>query len=128
MMEKSDNKLKVLLIEDDAIVRIVHMNFLEELGYEVDIACHGTEALTMVDNPYDLILMDMGLPDILGTEVVKEFRRRLTKEKRTPIIALTGYSSESSKLDFLASGIDEVIIKPVFFEQLEQILLQYHSE
>jgi CheY-like chemotaxis protein len=124
-MTSDKKKLKVLLIEEDAIVRIVHKSFLEKLNYEVEIACNGTEALENVNDYFDLILMDMGLPDILGTEVVKEFRRRLSKEKAVPIIALTGYSSETSKRDFLAVGVDEVVIKPVFFEQLDQILIQH---
>lgn len=122
------NKLKVLLIEDDATVRIVHSSFLEKLGYEVDIACHGKEALERIDKHYDLILVDMGLPDILGIDVVKEFRQKSKRGSQLPIIALTGYSTETSKQDFLASGVDRVIIKPVFLEELGEILLQYHPK
>lgn len=120
-----ETKFKILLIEDDATVRIVHRSFLEKLGYEVEIACNGKDALDKINNRYDLILVDMGLPDILGTDVVKEFRKKSVNRKTLPILALTGYSTESSRHDFLASGIDKVILKPVFLEQLDEILKQY---
>jgi CheY-like chemotaxis protein len=116
---------KILLVEDDALVRIVHRNFFEELGCVIDIACNGKEALEFLDKHYTLIFMDMGLPDMLGIEVTKEFKKR---NPNVPIIALTGYSSETSKQEFLNSGVDEIIIKPVFFEQLEKILVHYIPE
>jgi CheY-like chemotaxis protein len=119
-------KLKVLLIEDDATVRIVHSSFLKKLGYDVEIACHGKDAIDRIEMHFDLILVDMGLPDILGTDVVKEFREKAKNGKIIPIIALTGFSTESSKHDFLASGINRVLIKPVFLEELGEILRQYH--
>jgi two-component system aerobic respiration control sensor histidine kinase ArcB len=119
-------QLTVLLIEDDAIVRIVHSSFLEELGCKVEIACHGTEALTKVNNQYDIIFIDIGLPDMLGTDVVKQFRKN-SNNQHTPIVALTGYSSESNKKDFLASGINQIAIKPVLYEELKKIV-QHWSE
>jgi CheY-like chemotaxis protein len=119
---KKEFKPKILLIEDDAIVRVVHANFLEGLGCLVDIVVNGKEALARLNQCYDLIFMDMGLPDILGVDVTKKFK---IHQPNIPIIALTGYSSESSKQEFLRAGIDEIMIKPVFIEQLEKILLTY---
>ncbi len=119
------NPLKVLLVEDDAIVQIIHKNYLEQLVGTVEIANNGKEALALMNNDYDLIFMDMGLPDIHGTDVVKEFRERTLGKSHVPIVSLTGYGSASSQQEFLKSGVDQVIIKPVFIEQLEKVIKQY---
>jgi CheY-like chemotaxis protein len=121
----TEKKRKILLVEDDLIVQIVHQNYLQELGCEVDLVGNGKAALAAIDNYYDLIFMDIGLPDILGTEIIKEFRKKYVKKKDVPIIVLTGFSSESSKQEFLASGANDVAIKPIFLDQLENILVRY---
>lgn len=121
-------KIKVLLVEDDAIVQIVHNNYLQELNCLVDIASNGKEALEKLNGVYDLVFLDMGLPDIHGMDVIKEFRKRTLGKKQTPIISLTGYSAESSKQDFIKAGVEEVMIKPVFLEQLEKIIQKYCGE
>lgn len=90
----------------------------------MDIARHGKEALDLMHNPYDIIFVDMGLPDIDGTILVKEFRKRAFNQN-IPIIAITGYKSESSRQDFLAAGTDDIAIKPVFLEQLGVLLEKY---
>lgn len=130
-MNADDNnnskKIRVLLVEDDNIIQIVHSSYLEKLGCEVDIAGHGKEALDLMGNHYDIVFMDMGLPDIDGTILVKEFRKKTKHLKHIPIIAITGYSSESSRQDYLDAGTDDIAIKPVFLEQLEVLLGKYCS-
>lgn len=122
-MNNDKRKLKVLLVEDDNIIQIVHSSYLEKLGCDVDIVGLGKEALVKINNQYDIIFMDMGLPDIDGTILVKEFRKKTGKH--VPIIAITGYSSETSREDYLAAGTDDIAIKPVFLEQLESLLGKY---
>ena len=124
----STNKLRVLLVEDDEIVQIIHNNYLEELNCHVDVAINGKEALERLNRTYDLVFLDMGLPDIHGIDVIKEFRKRTLGKKQTPVISLTGYGSESSKREFIDAGVDEVIVKPVFLEQLEKIIQKYCRE
>ena len=103
---------------------------LKELNCEVDKAGDGKEALhILTQNPkYDLIFVDMGLPGMSGPDLVRIYRQ---KEKflniHTPIIAITGYSSQKDKDAFIDSGVDEVIIKPVTIEQLESVI-QYYAE
>jgi len=118
----------VLLVEDDEIVQIIHNNYLEELNCHVDVAINGKEALERLNRTYDLVFLDMGLPDIHGIDVIKEFRKRTLGKKQTPVISLTGYGSESSKREFIDAGVDEVIVKPVFLEQLEKIIQKYCRE
>jgi PAS domain S-box-containing protein len=117
-------KLKILLVEDDAFVEIIHRNYLEKLVETIHVARNGQEALEKLKDNYDLIFMDMGLPDISGKDVLINYRKRKNKH-RTPIISLTGYSSESNKQEFITAGANEVMIKPVFIEQLENVIQKY---
>ena len=118
-------KLKILLVEDDAIVEFIHKSYLEELVETVDIARNGKDALKLLNNVYDLVFMDMGLPDISGKDVVQEFRKKSVASKHTPVVSLTGYGSETSKQEFLKAGVDEVMVKPVFLEDLEKVIQKY---
>ena len=118
-------KIKVLLVEDNEIVQIVHTNYLEDLDCSVDLASNGKEALEKLNNPYDLVFLDMGLPDMTGIEVITEFRKRTLGKKQTPVVSLTGYSSKTEKQEFIQAGTNEVIVKPVFVEQLKNIIHKY---
>lgn len=119
--DKKSNSLKVLLVEDDALVKIVHTDFLHQLDCKVEIASDGKDALKMLKNKYDLVLLDMGLPDIPGVDVIKEFRAKIDKA-HTPVIALTGYGNEADKQSFLDAGVDEVLVKPVDIELLKSVI------
>lgn len=121
---KESNKLKILLVEDDAIVEIIHKNYLESLVETLHIARNGHEALEKLNDHYDLVFMDMGLPDISGKDVIIKIRKKM-KNKHIPIVSLTGYGSESNKQEFLNAGADEVMIKPVFIDQLKEIIEKY---
>jgi len=118
-------KIKTLLVEDDETVQIIHRNYLEELNCVVDLAVNGQEALKKLQDNYDIVFLDMGLPDIHGIDVIKEFRVRTLGKKQTPVVSVTGYGLESSKQEFLKAGVDEVMVKPVFAEQLENVLQKY---
>lgn len=121
---KKIKKLKVLLVEDDNLVEIVHRKYLEKLVETLDVARNGKEALEKLNNHYDLVFMDMGLPDISGKAVVMNFRKRIGNPY-TPIISLTGYSSKANEREFINAGADEVMIKPVFIDDLENIITKY---
>ncbi len=123
---KNTNALRILLVEDDEIVEIIHRNYLEQLAGIVHVARNGKEALEKLnDHDYDLVFMDMGLPDISGKEVVKRFREGGLENAHIPIVSLTGYGSESNEREFINAGVNEVMVKPVFLEQLEEIIQKY---
>jgi CheY-like chemotaxis protein len=117
------NTLNVLLVEDEPLVRYIHRSFLENLNCTVHCAENGKEALEMLKKPYDIVFMDMGLPDISGTDVVKTYRS--TQSYHLPIIALTAYDSHGDQQKFIAAGVDEVIVKPVTEQTLSAILAQH---
>jgi len=118
------SKYKVLLVEDLRIIRLIHSNFLQTLDCFVDCAENGQQALEMLSDIYDIVFMDMGLPDIMGTDVVKSYRSH-EKGQHLPIVALTAHGGKEDRKNFIASGIDEVLIKPVTIQQLSDTLKKH---
>lgn len=121
-----ENKVKnILLIEDDALIQIVHKQMLESLGCTVDIADCSTTALKMLKNNYDIIFVDIGLPDMNGFELITLMKKEYFKDHSIPIIALTGYSEEEEKQKCLQVGANEVAVKPISKMSLGRILEKY---
>lgn len=118
----SPNKsLKILLVEDEKIAIVVHSKMLEKLGYQPDVAENGQEALSLAANEYDVILMDIGLPDISGVEVAAKIRQ-CEGSHRARIVGVTGYLAEEVEGECLAAGMEEVVTKPLSSEKLCEIL------
>jgi two-component system KDP operon response regulator KdpE len=88
---------------------------LRARGYEIDVAGTGAQALrTFADRPPDLIVLDLGLPDIEGTEVC----RRIRVESAVPIVVLSARGAESDKVNALDLGADDYVTKPFGPEEL----------
>ena len=122
-----ENMKKILLVEDEKIARTINKMFLEEIGYIPDIAENGQQALDLAQkNDYDLILMDIGLPDINGIEVTIKIRA-WEKTKRTPIVALTAFATEDTKIKCLQVGMEKVVFKPTDVTTLMQIINQFSN-
>jgi DNA-binding response OmpR family regulator len=100
---------KILVVDDEeAILDVLHIN-LQRLGYDVITATNGKEALTKaLSNPVDLILLDLGLPDMDGFQVAELIR----KSKDIPIIFVTAKSSDMDRILGLEKGGDDYIVKP----------------
>jgi two-component system, cell cycle response regulator DivK len=109
----STRRRTILLVEDNDTIRGAFSILLEEGGYSVLQACSGEEAMEMADREVpDLVLMDIGLPDVNGLEVT----RRLKAEEKTrsvPIVALTGRTLESDLNACRAAGCDGYLTKPI---------------
>jgi CheY-like chemotaxis protein len=113
----------ILLVEDDPIPQRVAQRQLKELGYEVDIAPDGHTALKLLGKKrYNLVFMDIGLPDISGLEVTAEFRKCEHKSFHTPIVGLTIHSLDSDQQSGLQAGMDEYLVKPLLHERLKEVL------
>lgn len=121
-------KAHVLLVEDDVIIQIVHKKLLESLGVTVDIVGSAKEALAKLNNNYDILFIDLGLPDIDGFELISKIRARHDRISELPIIALTGYSEEEERQRCLQVGADEVAIKPISKKALGQLIARYLKE
>ena len=105
---------KILVVEDSIVARKVAVITFEKLGCIVNSVEDGFSALNIVEhNMYDLILMDIGLPDISGIEVTKKIRATENNEHRIFIVALTANFSENEKHILIDAGLDDLLIKPL---------------
>lgn len=106
---------RILLVDDEVPIQRAVAPLLRSRGYEVEIATTGQEALkSIASNPPDLMVLDLGLPDIDGTEVC----RRVRADSAVPIIVLSARGAESDKVDALELGADDYVTKPFGPEEL----------
>ena len=118
-------KVRILLVEDDLIAQKLAVFTLNDFGCQVDIAATGSKALELANtNSYNIIFMDMGLPDIDGLTVTETIRTQ-EGNKDIPIIALTAHSKNMLFDQCMASGITEFINKPLTSEIADKILDVY---
>lgn len=107
---------KIILIEDESSVVSFIKKGLQELDYEISVALDGNTGIKMVDNnDFDMIILDIMLPDINGLEVCKEIRK---KNKTVPILFLTALDSSENIVMGLESGGDDYLVKPFKFIEL----------
>ena len=108
--------MRVLIVEDERKISAYVKRGLEEQGYAVDAAYTGTEALDFADAaPYDLILLDILLPEMDGLAVCRELRR---KGNRTPVLMLTARDAIDDRVAGLDAGADDYLVKPFALKEL----------
>jgi CheY-like chemotaxis protein/HPt (histidine-containing phosphotransfer) domain-containing protein len=116
---------RILVAEDNVVNQKVAARILERLGYEVDVAATGNEAVAAVGQyTYDAILMDGQMPQTDGFEATRLIRA-MEGAHHTPIIALTASAMHGDRERCLAAGMDDYVSKPVSPEQLEAVLLRW---
>ncbi len=115
------NIQSILLVEDNRINQIAVSTLLRKRGFSIDIANNGKEAIQLLNNnnKYDIILMDIQMPEMDGIEATKQIRNaeKLTGE-HIPIIALTAYALQGDADRFISHGMDYYVSKPVKTEEL----------
>ena len=115
--------LKVLLAEDNDGNRRVALRMLERLGYTADVAANGREALERLERiVYDVVLMDVQMPEMDGLEASRAICRRWPESRRPRIIAMTAEAMEGDREMCIAAGMDDYIAKPVNLELLRRAL------
>lgn len=108
--------MRVLIVEDERKISAYVKRGLEEQGYAVDAAYTGTEALDFADAaPYDLILLDILLPEMDGLAVCRELRRT---GNRTPVLMLTARDAIDDRVAGLDAGADDYLVKPFALKEL----------
>ncbi len=114
--------LNVLVVEDNEINQKISKTLLEQVGCKVDIAENAAKALTRSHQQYDLIFMDIGLPDMDGFEATKRIRALEAEGQRTPIVAMTAHVFDHDREKCFEVGMDEVMAKPVMRDVLISVL------
>ena len=109
------HRARILLVDDEVAIQRAVGPLLRARGYEVDVAGTGTDALqAFTDRHPDLIVLDLGLPDLEGTEVC----RRVRAQSDVPIVVLSARGSEADKVNALDLGADDYVTKPFGPEEL----------
>jgi DNA-binding NtrC family response regulator len=110
------NKTRILIIDDDENITKVEAEILEDQGYSVDIAGTGTEAIKKTqENHYDLMLVDIKLPDMEGIEILNKIRDTTPKIRK---IIVTGYPTLQNAVAAVNRDADAYIIKPFDVEKM----------
>jgi CheY-like chemotaxis protein/HPt (histidine-containing phosphotransfer) domain-containing protein len=121
-------EFRVLLAEDNAVNQRLAVRMLEKAGHSVVVANDGVEALAALeDDTFDVVLMDMQMPEMDGFEAVAEIRKREKvnpRRERVPIIALTAHAMKGDREKCLSAGMDQYVSKPIHAETLFRAMEQ----
>jgi CheY-like chemotaxis protein len=116
-------KLKILIAEDHDMSRQLLQKLLDMRGYAVVTAANGKDALReMEEQAFDVVLMDMHMPELDGLDTTAEIRRREKGGRPTPVIALTAEASEGLRDRYLEAGITDYLAKPIKPEKLFDLI------
>ena len=108
--------MRLLVIEDDATLRETLCSQLADAGFGVEQAADGREGLYFaLEYPIDLAIIDLGLPEISGLDVIRQLRE---KGKSYPVLILTARDRWQDKVDGLSAGADDYVVKPFHFEEV----------
>lgn len=116
------DKISVLLVEDNNLVKKMSVIVLEQLNCMVDAVSTGRSGIEYaIRNNYDLIFMDIGLPDMNGLTAIDEIRRH----SNVPIIALTAHSDKEYIAESYKMGANEFLVKPLNNEMWQALIQRY---
>jgi signal transduction histidine kinase/CheY-like chemotaxis protein len=120
----ASHNLRVLLADDNAVNQLVASRLLGRLGHEVAVAGNGREALESFKRAsesaaaFDLVLMDVQMPEMDGLQATRAIRKWEAGKWRTPILALTAHATDDYRDECLAAGMDAFASKPIQFSEL----------
>lgn len=121
----SNGAVRVLVVDDSEILRLLAGRILVKLGCTVELARDGEEALAMLATAsFDLVFMDCHMPGADGRDVARAVRERerVSGSVRVPIVALTGSAQVGERSSCLEAGMDDYASKPFTIEQLEKLV------
>ena len=111
--------LRILLAEDNATNQKLALRILERMGYRADLVGNGVEALQALGRQrYDVVLMDVQMPELDGLEATRRLRRELPGARQPRVIAMTANAMQGDREMCLAAGMDDYVSKPIRIEEL----------
>lgn len=114
---------RVLLVEDDPICRKIGSKMLEMMGCKITAAADGLEAIRQMQNrEFDIVLMDIRMPNLDGLSATKHIRQH---DQKTPIISMTAHFTEQDCLSYLATGMNDILEKPLSKESFIALINRY---
>jgi CheY-like chemotaxis protein len=125
----TSNSLRILLVEDNTFNQMIALRLLAKLGYQADCAINGLEVLKAIElKPYDLIFMDLQMPEMDGLETTR--RIRLIEKDTLPlnqikIVAMTANAMAEDRENCILVGMDDFISKPVRIDDLANVLKKF---
>ncbi len=125
--EQSGPELRILLVEDNVVNQMVGRGILEKARHRVVVAGNGKEALRLLDEqPFDLVLMDVQMPEMDGFEATAAIREKETRSgEHMPIIAMTAHAMIGDRERCIAAGMDSYITKPINGSALLDLVAEY---
>jgi CheY-like chemotaxis protein len=117
--------LRILLAEDNAVNQKLALRLLGKIGYRADVAGNGLEAIEALERQsYDVILMDVQMPEMDGLEATRQIVQRWSQRDRPCIVAMTANAMQGDREMCLQAGMDDYIAKPIRVEELVSALSQ----
>jgi PAS domain S-box-containing protein len=117
--KRARSALRILLAEDNAMNQKVALRLLEQLGYRADVASNGREAIEALERqPYDVVLMDVQMPELDGLDATRQIRERWPDQGRPHIVAMTANALPEDREACFAAGMDDYVAKPIRAEEL----------
>jgi CheY-like chemotaxis protein/HPt (histidine-containing phosphotransfer) domain-containing protein len=123
---ETPRSLRILLAEDNYVNQRVAFKLLNAWGHKVDIAANGLEALEAIrQHTYDLVLMDVQMPEMDGVEATRQIRQLKGASAHIPIVAMTANAMQGDRERFLEAGMNDYLAKPIARDRLLAILQRY---
>jgi CheY-like chemotaxis protein len=115
--------LRILLAEDNVVNQKLALRLLHQMGYRADVASNGIEAIECVERqPYDLVLMDVQMPEMDGLEASRRITAKWPTNERPRIVAMTANAMQGDREQCLAAGMDDYVTKPIRVDALVSAL------
>ena len=120
--EQRQKPLRILLAEDNRMNQLVARRIFEKIGYNIDMADNGALALEKMDqNPYDLVFMDIQMPEMDGLEATRQILQKYGDDA-PPVIAMTANVLSENEVECKEAGMRDFLSKPFTIERLEAVI------